>query len=72
MNAADIQEIGEKFPFTLSNIHFVPDRTKEYIVIQVKAPELEKLREKYGLEPLLQGHEFHITIAKKKFVKKHY
>lgn len=62
-----IKEVGRYYPFTLSFLSFVPEKSHEYIVIVVNAPELEDLRQKYGLSPLLQGNDFHITIAKKKF-----
>lgn len=61
-----IAEIGNTYSFSPLSIAYVPDRSKEYIVIQVASPELEKLREKYGLSSLLKRHAFHITIAKKK------
>jgi len=35
------------------------------VVLEVESPELEKLREKYGLPPKLLGHDYHITIGKK-------
>jgi hypothetical protein len=31
--------------------------------LAVSCPELEALREKYGLSPRLKGHDFHITIC---------
>jgi hypothetical protein len=67
----DIKEIGQGFSFKISDLAYVPEKSREYIVIKVKSPELEQLRSKYNLSPLLHGHDFHITIAKKKN-KKHY
>lgn len=59
-------EVGKRYSFTLEDIVIVkPTWDAYYAVIQVKAPELEALRIKYGLQPKLQGHEFHISIAKK-------
>lgn len=58
-------ELGQSFPFELGDIRIVHAGKAEYAVLQVKAPELEKLREKYSLSPKLFGHEFHISIAKK-------
>jgi hypothetical protein len=61
------EEVGNTYSFTLGDIVIVrPTWDTYYAVIQVKAPELEALRTKYGLQPKLQGHEFHISIAKKK------
>lgn len=61
-----IKEIGETFTFSIIGLAAVPPRYREYIVLKVYSPELEALRFRYGLSPLLKGHEFHITIAKKK------
>jgi hypothetical protein len=63
-------EVGKTYSFTLKDIVIVKaDWDTYYAVIQVSAPELEALRTKYGLKPKLQGHEFHISIAKKKVSK---
>lgn len=60
------EEIGQKFSFELDQIVIVQaSRTAQYAVLQVTSPELEMLRQKYGLSPKLHGHEFHISIAKK-------
>lgn len=64
-----IKELGRRFAFKIKGLAAVPDRTREYIVLKVVSPELEQLRKKYGLAPFLKGHDFHITIAKK---KRHY
>ncbi len=62
-----IKESGQTFNFSLRNIVEVQaGKDKAYIVLVVDAPDLEKLRQKYGLRPKLNGHEFHITIAKSK------
>jgi hypothetical protein len=61
-----INEIGQPFTFTINHIKTVPPGSNEYLVLTVTSPELERLRKKYGLKPLLRGHDFHITIAKKK------
>ncbi len=59
-------EVGKKYSFTLEDIVIVkPTWDTYYAVIQVRAPELEALRAKYGLKPKLQGHDFHISIAKR-------
>lgn len=60
------EEIGQIFQFNLKQITLVqPTREATYVVLQVEAPELESLREKYGLSPNLNGHDFHITLGKK-------
>ena len=58
-------EVGQVFHFSIKNIATIKtDNGISYIVLNVDAPELEKLRTKYGLGPRLNNHEFHITIAK--------
>lgn len=60
------EEIGQTFHFVLKEIVIVrASKTASYAVLQVESPELEKLREKYGLSPKLHGHEYHISLAKK-------
>lgn len=62
----EIKEKGQKYSFKIKGLSFVPPKTQEYLVLEVESPDLEQLRKNYGLSPLLQGHPFHITIAKKK------
>lgn len=60
------KEIGQTFPFEVKDIIIVhTNKNTSYAVLRVYSPELEKLRNKYGLDSKLQGHEFHITLAKK-------
>lgn len=61
----EIKEIGKQYSFKVVGIAAVPPKTSKYIVLEVESPELESLRKKYGLSPLLKGHDFHITVAKK-------
>ena len=59
-------EVGEYFNFELKRIKIVnASKDTSYVILEVDAPELEVLREKYGLSPKLFGHEFHITLAKR-------
>ena len=60
-----IDEIGQTFPFKVINIALVPPKSKKYVVLVVDSPELQALRKKYGLSPLLKNHPFHISIAEK-------
>ena len=64
--SGEIKEIGQKFSFRITGFASVPPRTHKYIVLEVDAPDLEQFRQRYNLSPLLHGHKFHITIAKKK------
>lgn len=60
------EEVGQYFHFELKQIVIVkPSKDTSYAVLQVESPELEKLREKYGLSPKLFGHDYHISLAKK-------
>lgn len=60
-----IEEIGKTYPFRIKDFKYVKSKGKTFAIIAVDAPELEQLREQYGLPPKLLGHEFHITIAEK-------
>lgn len=61
-----LKETDKIFSFKLKDIIEVhPRKDTSYIILRVYAPELEKLRENYGLSPKLKGHEFHISLAKK-------
>ncbi len=65
------EEINESFSFELERIVVVkPTADKSYVILEVKAPELEKLREKYGLSPKVFGQEYHISLAVKKEIEK--
>ncbi len=60
------QELGGEFKFRLKEIIEVhPKKNLSYIVLRLDAPELEKLREKYGRSAKINNNEFHITLAKK-------
>jgi hypothetical protein len=60
------EEVGQYFQFELKQIVIVkPSKDTSYAVLQIESPELEKLREKYGLSSKLFGHEYHISLAKK-------
>lgn len=59
------EELGKTFHFEPIDIIVVRTSKKSYAVMQVKSPELEQLRKKYGLDPELQNHAFHISIARK-------
>ena len=63
----DIKELGQEFNFTMGEMKSTKPEGWEEVdrvyFLQIYSPELEKLREKYGLSKKLKGHEFHITIA---------
>lgn len=63
----DIEELGEEFTFTIIEIRTVRlyknHQTEKLWFIAVDSPDLEVLREQYGLSPLLNEYDFHITIG---------
>lgn len=64
----NIQEDGQEFEFILGNVESCDpdgwDEMEKVVFVQCKSPELEALREKYGLTPLVHGdHDFHITLG---------
>lgn len=66
-NKLEIKEIGREFNFSLGELKSTKpegwDEVDRVYFLNVYSPELEKLREKYGLPKLIKDHEFHITIA---------
>lgn len=62
-----IKELGQEFIFNVVELRTVKisrdNRMKKLWLLAVTCPELEKLRESYGLPSLLKGHDFHITIG---------
>lgn len=66
-----LTERGHKFRYTLGPVKCVePSGWKgvsKVWYVEVKSPELEKLRKSYGLSPTPNGgdHEFHITVARR-------
>jgi hypothetical protein len=63
----EIKELGQEFTFKvmeLRTVKLTKDKgIKKLWLIAVDAPELEQLRQSYGLSPLLKNHNFHITIG---------
>lgn len=63
----EIKELGQEFTFTVMELRTVKlnknNKVQKLWLLAVAAPELEKLRENYGLTPRLKGHDFHITIG---------
>lgn len=64
-----IKELNKKFPFIIKEVYSVNpdgwDEMERVWFVKVISPELEALRQKYGLSKKLNGHEFHITFAVK-------
>ena len=65
-----IKELGEEFEFKTGEVYSVnPDGWKEMQEVwfmDVDSPALEKLRQKYNLPKLMDGHNFHISFAVKR------
>ena len=65
-----IKELGKEYKFTTGKVHSVNpegwDEVNRVWFMDIASPDLEKLRQKYGLSKLLNGHTFHISFAVKK------
>jgi hypothetical protein len=63
----EIKELGKEFTFKVMELRTVKlnkeNKIKKLWLLAVSAPELEKLRESYGLPTRLKNHDFHITIG---------
>lgn len=63
----EIHELGQEYTFTIMELRTVKlnkdGQMKKLWLLAVAAPELEALRESYGLTPKLKGHDFHITLC---------
>jgi len=66
----EIEELWEDIEFTLGKVYSTePDGWEEMErvwFIEVFSPQLENIREKYGLSKKIKTHEFHITISIRK------
>lgn len=58
-----LQELGQTVDFTPLGFYTVVINDKEYFMLAVDAPELSKIRQKYGLPEKIENHAFHITIG---------
>lgn len=63
----EIKELGQEFTFTVTELRSAKvlrnDKMKKVWFLSVASPELERLRENYGLSPRLNDRDFHITIG---------
>ena len=63
----EIKELGQEFTFSVLELRTVKlnkdGKMKKLWLLAVSSPELERLRESYGLSSKLKGHDFHITIC---------
>lgn len=63
----EIKELGQEYSFAITEIRSVKinknGKMQKLWIIAAEARELEKLRESYNLSPLLNNHDFHITIG---------
>ena len=61
------EDLGKEYSFTVSGVTTAELGLKKYYVLQVQSPELQALRQRYGLPDKLQFAkkkvDFHITIA---------
>ncbi len=63
----EIAELGQEYSFTVKELRTVKlnknNQIKKLWLLAVDAPDLERLRESYGLRSKLQGHDFHISLC---------
>lgn len=63
----EVAELGQVFTFQIKELHTIKliknGQMKKLWLIAIEAPELERLRESYGLSPKLNDRDFYITIA---------
>lgn len=63
----DVAELGQEFAFSILELRTVKlnkdNKMKKLWLLAVSCPELERLRENYGLSSKLKDHDFHITIC---------
>lgn len=63
----EIHELGQEYTFSVMELRTVKlnkdGQMKKLWLLAVAAPDLEALRESYGLTPKLKGHDFHITLG---------
>jgi hypothetical protein len=63
----DIKEIGKEYDFKLGKLKSVdPDGWNEMsqvYFLEIKCPELSKIRQRYGLPKYIHENEFHITFG---------
>lgn len=66
-NKMKIKEVGKTFTFTVKDVRTVQlpgcKSGKKLWLLTVDAPELQKLRESYGLAPKFKDREFHIVLG---------
>jgi hypothetical protein len=67
-----IDEIGQKFKFNIINVDAVkPDgwqAVNKVHFLTLDCPEIESMRHKYGLNPKIEHHDFHLTFGIEKAI----
>jgi Swiss Army Knife, 2H phosphoesterase domain len=62
--AKEIKEVGQEFAFTVKEVRSVKTHGgKTHWFMTVDSPQLEKLRESYGLSPKLKDRDFSIMLG---------
>ena len=62
-----IKEDGRRISFQPLGFYKVVLDDQEYFMLEIDAPDLAKIRSKYGLAPKLNSHAFHITVGVRKY-----
>jgi len=63
----NIKEFGQQINFNPLGFYTVVMQDREYLMLAIEAPELTKIRAKYGLSFKPNGHTFHLAVAFRKF-----
>lgn len=64
-----LTKLGDKeFSFKVSEIRSFTAKGARFWALIVSSPEIEELRQQYGLPGKLKGHDFHISLGKQRIV----
>ena len=62
-----VQDVGKKFTFRIVNVdsvkHYGFKGMDKVHYLTLACPQLESLRARYGLDPKMDGHDFHLTFG---------
>lgn len=63
----NIKEFGQQIKFKPIGFYTITMADREYFMLAIEAPELIKIRARYGLTPKPNGHTFNLAVAFRKF-----
>lgn len=65
-NIVSLQELGQTIQFKPLGFYTIVVDDQEFFMLAIDAPELSKIRQKYGLSDMIENHAFTIPIGVKK------